>query len=142
MTPLSSRNEQRESSSPSRARSSTDAHCSIETPSKSSPTAKASRSIFRAQQSQRAPSQETASYRPNLYYKHIGLYVYPKAVLTELTRIPPSPLELAERLEQLRALENGIRIRLEETEHDSLGVDTVEDLEAVRALIAGRVTVQ
>ena len=79
---------------------------------------------------------------PNLYYKHIGLYVYPKAVLTELTRIPPSPLELAERLEQLRALENGIRIRLEETEHDSLGVDTVEDLEAVRALIAGRVTVQ
>ncbi len=79
---------------------------------------------------------------PNLYYKHIGLYVYPKAVLTELTGIAPSPLELAERLEQLRALENGIRIRLEETEHDSLGVDTVEDLEAVRALIAGRVTVQ
>ncbi len=79
---------------------------------------------------------------PNLYYKHIGLYVYPKAVLTELTRIAPSPLELAERLEQLRALENGIRIRLEETEHDSIGVDTVEDLEAVRALIAGRVTVQ
>ncbi len=72
---------------------------------------------------------------PNLYYKHIGLYVYPKAVLTELTRIAPSPLELAERLEQLRALENGIRIRLEETEHDSIGVDTVEDLEAVRALI-------
>jgi len=79
---------------------------------------------------------------PNLYYKHIGLYVYPKAVLTELTRIAPSPLELAERLEQLRALENGIRIRLEETEHNSLGVDTEEGLEAVRALIAGRVTVQ
>ena len=79
---------------------------------------------------------------PNLYYKHIGLYVYPKAVLTELTRIAPSPLELTERLEQLRALENGIRIRLEETEHDSIGVDTVEDLEAVRALIAGRITVQ
>ena len=79
---------------------------------------------------------------PNLYYKHIGLYVYPKAVLTELTRIAPSPLELAERLEQLRALENGIRIRVEETEHDSLGVDTVEDLEAVRKLLAGRATVQ
>ena len=68
--------------------------------------------------------------------------MYPKAVLTELTRIAPSPLELTERLEQLRALENGIRIRLEETEHDSIGVDTVEDLEAVRALIAGRITVQ
>ncbi len=79
---------------------------------------------------------------PNLYYKHIGLYVYPKVVLTELTRMAPSPLELAEQLEQLRALENGIRIRLQETEHDSLGVDTEEDLEAVRALIAGRVTVQ
>ncbi|GMR24403.1 MAG: 3-deoxy-manno-octulosonate cytidylyltransferase [Acidobacteriota bacterium] len=79
---------------------------------------------------------------PNLYYKHIGLYVYPKAVLLELTRIAPSPLELAERLEQLRALENGIRIRLGETVHDSLGVDSEEDLEAVRALIAARVTVQ
>ena len=79
---------------------------------------------------------------PNLYYKHIGLYVYPKAVLTQLTRIEPSPLERCERLEQLRALENGIRIRLEETEHDSIGVDTVEDLETVRAVIAGRVTVQ
>lgn len=78
----------------------------------------------------------------NLYYKHIGLYVYPKAVLMELTRIAPSPLELAERLEQLRALENGIRIRVAETVHDSLGVDTQEDLEAVRALVAGRVTVQ
>ena len=79
---------------------------------------------------------------PNVYYKHIGLYVYPKTVLMELTRIAPSPLELAERLEQLRALENGIRIRVEETVHDSLGVDTEEDLEAVRALIARRVTVQ
>ena len=88
------------------------------------------------------PADGDGELPPNLYYKHIGLYVYPKAVLTELTRIAPSPLELAERLEQLRALENGIRIRLEETEHDSLGVDTVEDLEAVRALIAGRVTVQ
>ena len=78
---------------------------------------------------------------PNLYYKHIGLYVYPKAVLTELTRIAPSPLELCERLEQLRALENGIRIRLAETEHDSLGVDTEEDLEAVRKLLARRATV-
>jgi len=78
---------------------------------------------------------------PNLYYKHIGLYVYPKAVLTELTRIAPSPLELAEGLEQLRALENGIRIRLAETEHDSFGVDTEEDLEAVRKLLARRATV-
>lgn len=79
---------------------------------------------------------------PNLYYKHIGLYVYPKDLLLELTRLEPSPLELAERLEQLRALENGIRIRLKETQHDTLGVDTPEDLERVRALLSGRVTVQ
>jgi 3-deoxy-manno-octulosonate cytidylyltransferase (CMP-KDO synthetase) len=78
----------------------------------------------------------------NLYYKHIGLYVYPKAVLMKLTSVAPSPLELCERLEQLRALENGIRIRLEETDHASRGVDTQEDLDAVRALVAGRVTVQ
>ena len=74
----------------------------------------------------------------NLYYKHIGLYVYPKGVLMKLTELPPSPLERAERLEQLRALENGIRIRLGVTEHDSIGVDTEEDLERVRSLIAGK----
>lgn len=78
----------------------------------------------------------------DLYYKHLGLYVYPKTVLMQLTELPPSPLEQAERLEQLRALENGIRIRLGVSEHDSIGVDTEEDLEAVRKLIAARVAVQ
>jgi 3-deoxy-manno-octulosonate cytidylyltransferase (CMP-KDO synthetase) len=86
-----------------------------------------------------APSGELPS---NLFFKHIGLYVYPKALLTRLTRMLPSPLELAERLEQLRALENGIRIRLEQSAHDSIGVDTEEDLDAVRTLLAGRATVQ
>lgn len=78
----------------------------------------------------------------NLYYKHLGLYVYPKDVLTRFTALAPSRLERAERLEQLRALDNGIPIRLEETEHDSRGVDTADDLEAVRSVIAGRVAVQ
>ncbi len=88
------------------------------------------------------PNAPDGKLRPNLHFKHIGLYVYPKPVLTALTRMAPSPLELAERLEQLRALENGVRIRLEETPYDSIGVDTADDLEAVRTLLTGRVTVQ
>jgi 3-deoxy-manno-octulosonate cytidylyltransferase (CMP-KDO synthetase) len=83
-----------------------------------------------------------AELPPNLFFKHIGLYVYPKAVLVALTQMPPSKLEQAERLEQLRALENGVRIRLEHTTYDSIGVDTEQDLKAVRALLTRRVTVQ
>jgi len=71
---------------------------------------------------------------PLVYYKHIGLYVYRRDVLLKLAGLPPTPLEKAERLEQLRALEHGIRIRVVETQHDSIGVDTVEDLERVRSM--------
>lgn len=88
------------------------------------------------------PVAPEVSIPPNLYFKHLGLYVYPKTALMALTRLPPSPLEQAERLEQLRALENGMRIRLEETPYESVGVDTADDLEAVRALLSGRATVQ
>ena len=69
-------------------------------------------------------------------FKHIGLYVYPKDVLMKLTRLPPSPLERAERLEQLRALENGIPIRLKTTSYDSMAVDTEADLEHVRYFLS------
>lgn len=65
------------------------------------------------------------------YFKHIGLYVYRKDFLLEYPTLPVGPLEQAERLEQLRALENGYRIRVVETEYDSLGVDTPADLEQV-----------
>lgn len=88
------------------------------------------------------PVAPEVSIPPKLYFKHLGLYVYPKTVLMALTRLTPSPLEQAERLEQLRALENGMRIRLEETQYESVGVDTEDDLEAVRALLSGRATVQ
>lgn len=67
-------------------------------------------------------------------YKHVGLYVFPKHLLIKFTEIDPSPLELQERLEQLRALENGIAIRLERTSYDAVAVDTPEDLERVRRL--------
>jgi 3-deoxy-manno-octulosonate cytidylyltransferase (CMP-KDO synthetase) len=65
------------------------------------------------------------------HFKHIGLYVYRRDFLLRYPALPVGPLEQAERLEQLRALENGYRIRVVETECDSLGVDTPEDLERV-----------
>jgi 3-deoxy-manno-octulosonate cytidylyltransferase (CMP-KDO synthetase) len=69
-----------------------------------------------------------------VHYKHIGLYVYRRDFLLEYSRLPVGPLEQAERLEQLRALENGHKIRVAETECESLGVDTPEDLERVTQL--------
>jgi 3-deoxy-manno-octulosonate cytidylyltransferase (CMP-KDO synthetase) len=69
-------------------------------------------------------------------YKHIGLYAYRRTALLVLAALEPTPLERAERLEQLRALEHGIRIRAVETTYDSIGVDTPEDLEQVRRLMA------
>ncbi|SPE24261.1 3-deoxy-manno-octulosonate cytidylyltransferase [Candidatus Sulfopaludibacter sp. SbA3] len=68
------------------------------------------------------------------YFKHIGLYVYQRDFLLGYSALPVGPLETAERLEQLRALENGYRIRVTETEYESLGVDTPADLERVSRL--------
>lgn len=73
--------------------------------------------------------------RPDVY-KHSGLYVYRREFLLAFARLQPTPLEAAESLEQLRALEHGIRIRVVETEFDSIEVDTPEDLERVRRLLA------
>jgi 3-deoxy-manno-octulosonate cytidylyltransferase (CMP-KDO synthetase) len=68
------------------------------------------------------------------YFKHIGLYVYRRDFLLRYSDLPVGPLEEVERLEQLRALENGFKIRVVETEYESLGVDTPEDLERVSRL--------
>jgi 3-deoxy-manno-octulosonate cytidylyltransferase (CMP-KDO synthetase) len=73
---------------------------------------------------------------PPRAFKHIGLYVYRRETLLRLASLPPTPLESAELLEQLRALEHGIRIRAVETRYDSIGVDTPEDLAHVRHLLA------
>ncbi len=72
------------------------------------------------------------------HYKHIGLYVYRRDFLLGYSLMPPGPLEQAERLEQLRALENGYRILVVETEYDSLGVDTPEDLERVSKVVEAK----
>ncbi len=69
-----------------------------------------------------------------IHYKHIGLYVYRREFLLAYSGLPVGPLEQAERLEQLRAIENGYRIRVVETEYESLGVDTPKDLERIAAL--------
>ena len=69
-----------------------------------------------------------------VYYKHIGLYVYRRDFLLGYSALPVGPLEMLERLEQLRALENGYKIRVVETEYESIGVDTQEDLERVNKL--------
>lgn len=66
-----------------------------------------------------------------LHYVHLGLYMYTKETLLKYTALPTSPLEDAEKLEQLRALDNGIRIRVWETKHASLRVDQPEDVPAV-----------
>jgi 3-deoxy-manno-octulosonate cytidylyltransferase (CMP-KDO synthetase) len=62
------------------------------------------------------------------YYKHIGMYAYRSQVLSEITRLPQSSLELAESLEQLRWLENGYRIKVAITDTETIAIDTPEDL--------------
>jgi 3-deoxy-manno-octulosonate cytidylyltransferase (CMP-KDO synthetase) len=69
-------------------------------------------------------------------YHHIGLYAYRRAALERFVRLPPSPLELREKLEQLRALEAGMRIDVALVSGVPLGVDTFDDLERARALVS------
>jgi 3-deoxy-manno-octulosonate cytidylyltransferase (CMP-KDO synthetase) len=71
------------------------------------------------------------------FYKHIGLYAYTRKALQMFHQLSPSPLESAEKLEQLRYLENGISIVVVETPHDTVGVDTEADLNRAAAFLAG-----
>ena len=64
----------------------------------------------------------------HVFYKHIGLYAYRTAALEQITALPQSPLEQAESLEQLRWLEAGMKIRVGITEHETIGIDTPDDL--------------
>ena len=67
---------------------------------------------------------------------HVGLYGYRRDVLARLAALEPTPLEQTESLEQLRALENGIRIRVLQTKHAAFGVDTESDLERAEAILS------
>ncbi len=74
-----------------------------------------------------------------IYWKHLGLYAYRRAALERFAALAPSTLELSERLEQLRLLENGISIYVAETAHDTIGVDTEDDLRRVETILMERI---
>jgi len=71
-----------------------------------------------------------------MYFKHIGIYGYTRDFLFTYTNLPKSTLETDEKLEQLRVLEHGYKIKTVETRYDTVGVDTAEDLEKVREILA------
>ncbi len=74
-------------------------------------------------------SRKVIAASDGTYYRHIGIYAYRADVLAKITKLPQSPLEIEERLEQLRWLENGYRIRVGVTDTKTIGIDTPEDLE-------------
>ncbi|MGX7666432.1 3-deoxy-manno-octulosonate cytidylyltransferase [Flavobacterium pedocola] len=78
------------------------------------------------------PREENVGVR---YMKHIGIYAFRKEALMDFYRLPMLSLEASEKLEQLRYLEYGKRIRMVETDHGSIGIDTLEDLEKARKLL-------
>lgn len=69
------------------------------------------------------------------YYQHIGVYAFRRQALLEFTTLPMKPLEVAEKLEQLRYLEYGKRIKMIKTTHKGIGIDTLEDLQQARAFL-------
>lgn len=83
-------------------------------------------------------TRATAPWGEGPLYHHIGLYAYRREALARFVSLPVSPLEKRERLEQLRALEAGMRIDIEIVDGVPLGVDTPEDLEKARAMLASR----
>lgn len=85
----------------------------------------------------RAPIPHYRDSGTGRYRKHLGIYGYRREFLFRVAALPPSPLEDAERLEQLRVLQAGYRIRVVDVGHDSVGVDTPEDLKAVKERLCG-----
>ncbi len=83
-------------------------------------------------------TRATAPFGDGPLFHHIGLYAYRRAALERFVALPPSPLEQREKLEQLRALEAGMRIDVAIIDTVPLGVDTPEDLARARAMLSGR----
>jgi 3-deoxy-manno-octulosonate cytidylyltransferase (CMP-KDO synthetase) len=82
-------------------------------------------------------TRATAPYGEGPLYHHFGMYAYRRAALERFVALPPSPLEKREQLEQLRALENGMRIDVSVVDSVPVEVNTPQDLELVRSLLAG-----
>lgn len=72
------------------------------------------------------------------YFKHLGIYLYPRDILNHFVKLPQSLLEGSEMLEQLRLLENGFNIKVVETDYDAVGVDTPEDIQKVETILGGK----
>ncbi|HAM71259.1 MAG TPA: 3-deoxy-manno-octulosonate cytidylyltransferase [Verrucomicrobiales bacterium] len=83
----------------------------------------------------RSPGEQLAAFP---FLKHLGIYGYRRETLLRLVRLPVSALEQAERLEQLRALENGVPIAVATVDYDSVGVDVPPDVQKVERILAGR----
>lgn len=83
-------------------------------------------------------NREAADFKNLIFYKHLGIYGYHKNFLMGFPKLPRSILEETEKLEQLRVLEAGHKIRTVETDKETISVDTEEDLEKVRAVISGK----
>jgi 3-deoxy-manno-octulosonate cytidylyltransferase (CMP-KDO synthetase) len=80
--------------------------------------------------------KETAEWLQHYpFLKHLGIYAYRREVLAEITQLPQSPLEVAESLEQLRWLQNGYRIRVGETDVETVGIDTPDDLKRAETFL-------
>ncbi len=96
-------------------------------------------SRLKAEGSRQKPAFPASSLQPpaSTVFKHLGIYGYQRHFLLQFPSLEPTPLEQAEQLEQLRALEHGYRIKLLETVHDTVGVDTPEDLRKVEVLLDG-----
>ena len=79
------------------------------------------------------PFNRSGVENETIYYKHLGIYGYAKNVLLDIVKLTPTPLEISESLEQLRWLENGYKIACSETFHESISIDTPEDLKEALA---------
>ncbi|MBM7652578.1 3-deoxy-manno-octulosonate cytidylyltransferase [Neobacillus cucumis] len=75
--------------------------------------------------------------KEHTYFKHLGIYLYPKEILKDFVNLPQSSLEEVEMLEQLRLLENGFDIKVVETNYEVVGVDTPEDIQKVEEILGG-----
>lgn len=80
----------------------------------------------------------TPDPKSHTYYRHLGIYAYRTEVLREITQLPPSSLELAESLEQLRWLENGYHISIGLTDRETVGIDTPEDLARAEQMLQAK----
>jgi 3-deoxy-manno-octulosonate cytidylyltransferase (CMP-KDO synthetase) len=81
--------------------------------------------------------RDSKSQNPN-YFKHIGVYAFRKDALLKYVNLPLSKLEKAEKLEQLRLLENGVKIKMVETDYTGIGIDTQEDLKKAEQIIQSK----